>query len=443
MEDEDIRKADVILYSLRDITSLDKELDLIRIGRILCIKKSTLNRYLKDLDRKGWIRIARNGKGRIESVILTGAGLRECEQTDRLISNIVLDPKSSGFSKRVPLQYVLDQLKGPYEIMEFLDLYFIKTKTEVTAILDNIKSMRQDSRISRYIDEVFSLDSGGSTRTLEDILNTLSIYGIGNENRKIAESLYDSNIDSLLLKAEILRRKGLIEEAKAIYDGLLHRRTGLESGRWILCLSGLVQCMVYLNQEKDGIELIERMIESIENPAERGFLKKVKADIVQGLGRFKEASDLYKSCLGLFQAKCYPTIRASILNNLGVLYFRKDEIEIATKLWEEAYDILIKEKLRWSICMTSINLADAYSLQGETRKASRLLGRARTFLEEVGDLEGLSEVDFNMALLQIEKGNRKKALKNFDRAMEFPLIYYRKAKEREEVFKGRMESKKW
>ena len=48
-----------------------------------------------------------------------------------------------------------------------------------------------------------------------------------------------------------------------------------------------------------------------------------------------------------------------------------------------------------------------------------------------------------MALLQIEKGNRKKALKYFDRAMEFPLIYYGKAKEREEVFKGRMESKKW
>ena len=69
--------------------------------------------------------------------------------------------------------------------------------------------------------------------------------------------------------------------------------------------------------------------------------------------------------------------------------------------------------------------------------------RDPSFLLQVDDPEGMSEVDFNMALLQIEKGNRKKALKNFDRAMEFPLIYYRKAKEREEVFKGRMESKKW
>ena len=91
--------------------------------------------------------------------------------------------------------------------------------------------------------------------------------------------------------------------------------------------------------------------------------------------------------------------------------------------------------------MTSINLADAYSLQGNPKKALRLLGKARTFLKQVGDLEGLSEVDFNMALVQIEIGNEKKALEYFERAQSFPLTYERKLNERREVFEGRSKEK--
>ena len=71
----------------------------------------------------------------------------------------------------------------------------------------------------------------------------------------------------------------------------------------------------------------------------------------------------------------------------------------------------------------------------------RLLGKARTFLKDIGDLEGLSDVDFNMALIQIEKGDIKKAWKYFEAAESFPLTYEKKREERRRVFEGRMRAK--
>jgi len=56
-------------------------------------------------------------------------------------------------------------------------------------------------------------------------------------------------------------------------------------------------------------------------------------------------------------------------------------------------------------------------------------------------LEGLSGVDFNQALVLVEKGDREKALKYFRKSEEFPLSYLKKVEERRNVFKGRMKAK--
>ena len=62
-------------------------------------------------------------------------------------------------------------------------------------------------------------------------------------------------------------------------------------------------------------------------------------------------------------------------------------------------------------------------------------------LKTAGDLEGLSGVDFNRALVCIEKGERKNALKYFEKSKKFPLTYRRKIEERRSVFKGRMKKR--
>ncbi len=443
MIDPQLNRVDIILYSIRSIRSNNETLDRKRMSRSLGLKLSTFNRYLRDIIFKGHLRSVKNESGRIMSYKLTEAGLNGSEITENVISSIILDPEVSGFLKKVPLDLVLKQLRDTYERIELIDRFFIHGEQNVARILEETKFMRSDSNISYLLREVFSMDGEEELRSLEEILTSSSIYSICQKDGPADDPFSDQDIDHLILKAEVQRRMGSVKEALCIYDGLLRRRKGLESNRWILCFSGIVQCMVYENDFEDTLELLNNTMESTRNPTHKAFLKKVKADIMQDLDSFIEASGLYRSCLGIFQERTYPVIRASVLNNLGVLYFRKGEKNIAMGLWEDALKIVKKIGLKWSIHMTSINLADVYSLQGNTKKALRLLGEARSFLKTAGDLEGISDVDFNMALVQIEKGDEKRAMYYFNRSEDFPLSYRMKVKEKREVFKGRMESKGW
>jgi tetratricopeptide (TPR) repeat protein/predicted transcriptional regulator len=436
MRSERIDRKDIILISI-DLTG--EEINLNQICRRWGITEKTLFKYFNEMDRSGQVLYRRTDS---ETFIrLTDSGRNELKGVYDIISEIILDPITSGFAKKVNLNTVLDHLKNPYEKLEFLDRFFLKKESNATIILEDIKAMRSDSRFSRYIEEVLSIESDSDIKALEKKLRSSSIYGVSPKESRLSGQISDHDPDCLLLRAEVLKRAGSTVEAKTIYDGLLARKTGIDPARWLLCVSGSFQCMLYDNRESEGISLLDRIIESIDNPIEKGFLKKIKADTIQDLGKLDEASELYKSCLGLFNSKKYPVIRASTLNNLGVLYFRKNDHDNALSLWEEAYKIVIKEKMTWSRIMTSINLADAYSLRGNTSKAMRLLGEARTFLKGVGDLEGLSDVDFNMALVQIEKGDIKKAWKYFEAAESFPLTYEKKRVERRNVFEGRLKAR--
>jgi tetratricopeptide (TPR) repeat protein/predicted transcriptional regulator len=437
MRSERIDRKDIILISI-DLTG--EEINLNQICRRWGITEKTLFKYFNEMDRSGQVLYRRTDS---ETFIrLTDSGRNELKGVYDIISEIILDPITSGFAKKVNLNTVLDHLKNPYEKLEFLDRFFLKKESNATIILEDIKAMRSDSRFSRYIEEVLSIESDSDIKALEKKLRSSSIYGVSPKESRLSGQISDHDPDCLLLRAEVLKRAGSTVEAKTIYDGLLARTTGIDPARWLLCVSGSFQCMLYDNRESEVISLLDSIIESVDNPIEKGFLKKIKADTIQDFDKFEEASLLYKSCLGLFNSKKYPVIRASTLNNLGVLYFRKNDLDNALSLWEEAYKIVIQEKMTWSRIMTSINLADAYSLRGNTSKAMRLLGKARTFLKDIGDLEGLSDVDFNMALVQIEKGDIKRAWKYFEAAESFPLIYEKKRVERRNVFEGRLKARK-
>ncbi len=437
----DLTRTHLLIYTLNSIIDLGELPDRDKIAGILKIKKTTLDKNLREIKQKNLIISNKNEIERIVSFQITSSGIVLLDQINAIISETVLDPESSGLSRKVSLQTVLDHLKDPYEKLGFMERFLFGKQKDATFILETIKDQRPDSRISKYIQEVLSINGDSDIETLEGVLKSSSIYHSVSSYKNIDGIFSGSNVDQLIIEAEILRRKGSEEEAICIYNGLLKRSTCLESNRWILCLTGLIQCIAYMNREVEGIELLEKMRISITNPVEKGFLNKVKADILQDLERFEEASDLYKSCLGVFQESDHPLIRVTILNNLGVQYFRNGKVKIATDLWEEALKISSRIDLPYLVSIISINLADVYALDKRFYKAEELLRNAGKILESSGDLEGLSGVDFNRSLLYVEKEEKEKALKYYNKAMSFPLTYKRKREERRKVFEGRMRAK--
>ncbi|MEA3558557.1 MAG: tetratricopeptide repeat protein, partial [Candidatus Thermoplasmatota archaeon] len=420
MVSETITMDEIMTLPLDLFFSSDQVPDIKRMARCLDVEECTIDRYLRNMKTEGLLETVRKKGGNV-TFKLTLTGTEVVERINEIISETFLDPGSSGFAKKVPFKMILDRFTNPYERMEFLVRYFIRKEMDTTRIIEEIKAMRQDSGVSMYIKEVLSMEGDSDIKLMEEILRSSSIYSATSEDPKKMGS--QSNLDHMILRAEVLRRTGSVKNAKDIYDALLQRSAGLESNRWLLCFSGSVQCMIYMNHEEEALKMLEHIFHSIRNPVERGFLNKIKADILQDLDRYQEASELYRSCLGIFHKRKYPVIRTSILNNLGVQYFRKDETRISTELWEDAFKIAKGTELPYLISIISINLADAYGLNGRFYKAEQLLRDARKVLRTARDLEGLSGVDFNQALVSIEKGEKEKAVKYFNKAQEFPLSY--------------------
>jgi tetratricopeptide (TPR) repeat protein len=432
-------RRDILFYSIRSSNKSGEELDFLKTADILKIKKATVRRNLNILKQEGYIDIIRNITGRIVNIEITEVGLDFFDNLVNTFNQSYIEPDRSGFAKRVSIENVLHYLKDPYEEMEFLYRYSSVNENDLTNVLDEIKTKRSDSRLSMYIREVLSIDGDNDVGSLEETLKSTSLYSEYRIDHGFTST--NTDINSLIIEAELLRRRGDIGEAMCIYTGILQRKTGIETGRWMIAIAGMAQCQVYLNREIEAMKFLDNMKSSMNDPVERGFMDKLEADILQDLDRYDEASELYRSCLGVFQENEFPLIRLTILNNLGVQYCRKEKMKIATDFWEEALKISEKVSLPYVEAIISLNLADAYSQKKRFYKAEELLRNAAKVLKSVGDLEGLSGVDFNKSLVFIEKGEKKKALKYFEEAMKFPLTYKRKREERRRVFKGRMKAK--
>ena len=436
-------REDILIWYFGLIQEYEETIDRDKLKRVLGLRKNTIGQYLSRLKKAGILTSLKGKKDEDPNIKLSQKGEERFIEISEKISTKILHPSENHTSRSVHLTSIMGYLRGPYEKVRLLDSLYIKKNSNIQATMGEITSHRKDSISSAYMKEVQSIRNVDlSFGSLNDILGRSSIYNSCLEQEDGFHLIRTYNIDDILLQAEILRRNNVIDEAKCIYCGLLRRNEGLEANRWLLCFSGMIHCMIYENEIERAIELLDEAIRPTTDPIQKAFLKKIKADIIQDLDRFDEASMIYKSCLGSFQEKKFPLIRSAILNNLGVLYMRKGEDSIATGLWEDALKIARKQNLPWMISMASINLADAYSLNGSMDKGMKLLGKARTVMKGSGDGEGLSAVDFNMALVQIEKGDLKRAWYYFNRSKEFPLSYRLKIEERERVFKERLKNLK-
>lgn len=434
-------KKDLILYTIRGLNLSSCDIDRTLMGRLLKLKRKTIDKYLRSLEVMKFLIIKKNESGRIIGYELTKHGQETVDKIDGKMMGTFFNPSTSGFARKVSLKIVLDHLRDPYEEMEFLSRYLFENVEDVTEIIEDIKINRPDSRFSRFMQEVLNIEGSRETNHLEQILQTSSLYSFKSEEIDNSYTFPPEEVVDLILDAEKKRRRGDIKEARSIYNGLLRRRKGIEKGNWLLCMNGLVQCFTYDNKEKEAIEQLDRILKDISDPREIGFFRKIKADILQDLGRYEDASRIYRKCLGVFNKSEFPLIRVTILNNLGVQYCRRKKMKIATDFWEEAIKIARKIELPYVESIISMNLADAYATDKRFKKADRLLRASESELKDIGDLEGLSGVYFNKALVYIEKGNRKKAVKFYEMAMAFPLTYKQKRDERKDVFEGRMRDK--
>lgn len=436
-----IGSDELILFSIGYLRGRNKEIPAISkidLSRALELRVDTLNKKLSSMRKKEHLK-----KEKMEGVIghaLTEKG-RELYQTlhDDFMK-LDLKPDLHSVSNLCRLEDVLDYMKDPFNIIT-VTYHVSRAKTlDVVDIIRLDKARRPGSRENEIINELLR-NRGKIDQSMNDLIEELTL--IGKKGPGIGETRRFDSVPSAIITAEMRSRRGRDIEAKAIYESLLKNRARLDPAYWIFCIVGLIKCSKVLESQEKAVELTDRFLETVDDPPSIAMLKKNKADILQDMGRFDEAEAIYQKIIRTLRGVDMPHMKMMVMNNLGVLHFRKGNENDAMELWKKARSIAMKNELPWMEAISNVNLSDPYAKNGKTERARQLLRSSRQYFEKINDQEGISEYNFNMALVCVEEGNRDLSLSYFKQCEDFPLQYKEKRIERRAVLNERFAEKGW
>jgi tetratricopeptide (TPR) repeat protein len=189
--------------------------------------------------------------------------------------------------------------------------------------------------------------------------------------------------------------------------------------------------------------MIDRTLPRISKPIHVGLLRKLQGDILSDMKEHEGSLGLYRSALGIFRAERTRMLELSTLNNMGVTQFRQDRFDAAMRTWQKVRNLCIERDYVMMKALVGLNLADSYARIGKVKRAHAILRESAQVFEAIGDLESLSMVEFNRALVYVEEGKKDRALEHFSVCMRFPFVSELKAGERRDVLRARFAAKGW
>ncbi|MBN1539009.1 MAG: tetratricopeptide repeat protein, partial [Candidatus Thermoplasmatota archaeon] len=434
-----IEKEDIVLLSLglksEKPRSLDDHIQIEELPDLLLISRGTLLRYISDLSRKEMIVKVGRDPFRIS---ISNDGWERYQETLNELKGFILEKKRYCLEKPVALGYFMNNIRNPAVLIPLLRELHKRSRFDVPRFVLVKCGTRPESRYMSMLKELRE-DKGFDEDPLVDMTGIGWEQISGCTDHKM--SIMDPN--HLLLEGDLLRRQGRLKESLELFTDIGNRIKGIDGARWTFSEMGRIQTLRYMNSIEMTLEVIDEDLCFVSDSDQKGLLKRLKADILSDLGSYEEARSLYRSAVGHFRSTGSQNLLAICFNNLGVMFFRMGNLREAEYFWNNTMKISIENNIPWAKALALTNMADLNGRNGRFRKAKRMLKEARGIFASMGDMEGCSGVDFNMALVNVEEGKRASAIRHFDMAMEFPLRYDMKRRERREVLKARFREKGW
>lgn len=200
----------------------------------------------------------------------------------------------------------------------------------------------------------------------------------------------------LRMKEEILEKIGLL------YDLIGEPLKGLDN---------LKHSYVVLREKQASPKFLSKLLREIGN-------------IYVKLSEFDEAILNYEEGLRLLSQTNYLVEKTNLLNELGLVYQRKQELPKSLSYLRESIETLEKEKLE------VVQLADAYRLtgvvywmEGEYESSLSCYSKSAEIYRRVRDSKGEGMVLNNLGILYFDKGEPEKALEYLNKVLAIPEIH--------------------
>ncbi|MBN1539353.1 MAG: tetratricopeptide repeat protein [Candidatus Thermoplasmatota archaeon] len=438
-----LQKEELVLFAISLIKEDERPNVRFRkeqLANALDINATTLDLYLGKLKKAGCIE--RHKKKYVEDVRQTYDILDQGRERFReILSNIEkenLTPERHNIPSIVPVSRILTRIGDPLEKIFFLALYSKVIRFDLPFYLETIKTAKEDSNIVNVLSE-----AGEETPLGVPIVETFfKTCFFGDVNSCMLEELASKqmNVNTLLLVAEASYKQARFDEAMSIYDHLLSGKVKVTQNQWFMARIGKALLRSKMGNTETSIKELDELEDQVDNKVFKAFAKQVKARILSNRVESREESlELFNSAIRSFRAFGFPLLLCIGHNNRGILRFHMNDLKEAENDWNLARKYSREARSKYTEAATLTNLSDIEMLRGNLEKSNRYLKTAKELFHEVGDLERVAIVDFNYALLELEKRNFEKAMEFFRRSetLAYPSPSPEERRIRREIFRER------
>ena len=170
-------------------------------------------------------------------------------------------------------------------------------------------------------------------------------------------------------------------------------------------------------------KLMDDLLPAVDNRVMKSYVKLYKAEVLFHKGNKEAGLELYRSVISSFTTFGLPMFLTIAHNSRGVSYFILEDYVEAEKDWLKARRYAREAKSEYAEGKILPNLADIAMKKGKFDLARSLLDRSADIFLKFNDFEGISVIEFNLALLSIETGDIAGIKEHFQRCREvaFPL----------------------
>ncbi len=195
-----------------------------------------------------------------------------------------------------------------------------------------------------------------------------------------------------------------------------------------------------MQDPNEAISHLRKTEKQLDENLKIAYLKEVEADISILLGDVKEADRLFRSSISTFEYYKHPLLLFIGYNNWGILRYNSERYNEAKSLWNKARTYAGEAKSDFAKALVLCNLSSLDSLEKRFDDAWNKLRKAESIYNSLGDLEGLSLVEYNKAIFFMEKKRIDDSFNHYIKSFQiaFPLPFELERKERIRQFNVRM-----
>lgn len=424
-----LKKEQLVLYTLglfNEPSHSGKDANWELISSALGITSNTLDLYMTKLSKKGHIqrikkKYARDIRSRFE---ITESGKEELENVREIIGHLQLTEDRHNIPACLTVKEILKRIKNPLEKVFFLTLYNQNKYFDLPSFLDMLKLSKEETGLINIFCDLDGTDCGTRKESFVEAFFRASLYGEVDTKMLTSDTWKREDIDALIVLAESRLRMGKLEDTKLIHNYLLSPEVELTQNQWFLVMMDWCLLMSREGKLDESIDHLDQVIKMVENKVYLSYAKMIKARCLFVKKCEKSVyMDLFNSSIKSFKTFGLPLFLSMAYNYRGVCNFVNRDFEDAEKDWVRARRYAKEADSAYAEAKILPNLADIAMKKGKFDLARNYLESARKTFEIMNDYEGLSIIEFNLALFHIESGNVDQAVKHFQLCNEiaFPL----------------------